>query len=46
MEFPLDILNLVASFLVVPQMKLLDWIPNKCSHLFKCDITTFEYHIS
>ena len=42
MEIPLDILEIVVSFLVVPQMKLLDWIPNKCSHLFKCDITTLQ----
>ena len=27
MNIPLDVLTIVASFLVVPRMKLLDWIP-------------------
>ena len=27
MEIPLDVLKLVATYLIKPKMKLLDWIP-------------------
>ena len=27
MDIPFDLLNIVASFMVKPKMKLLDWIP-------------------
>jgi hypothetical protein len=37
MDIPFDVLNIVASFIVKPKMKLLDWIP-----LDKLDVNTLS----
>ena len=41
MNIPFDVINLIASYLVEPKMKLLDWIQFNKNIVCKCIISNY-----